>query len=45
MVLRWDASAFLETEKSFRKIQGNRDLWMLEAKLKEVTGEKKAKVA
>ncbi len=46
MVLRWAASAFLETEKSFRKIQGYRDLWMLQAKLKdEVTGEKKSKVA
>ncbi len=46
MVLRWAASAFLETEKSFRKIQGYRDLWMLQAKLKDhVTGEKKSKVA
>ena len=45
MVLRWTASAFLETEKSFRKIQGYRDLWMLQAKLKdEVTGENKSKV-
>ena len=46
MVLRWAASAFLETEKNFRKIQGYRDLWMLEAKLKdEVAGEKQSKVA
>ena len=46
MVLRWAASAFLETEKNFRKIQGYRDLWMLGAKLKdEVTGEKTSKVA
>jgi transposase-like protein len=27
MVLRWAASAFLITEKNFRKIQGYRDLW------------------
>ncbi len=33
MVLRWVAAAFLETEKSFRRIQGYKDLWMLEAKL------------
>ena len=46
MVLRWAASAFLEAEKSFRRIQGHRDLWMLEAKLKdEVTGEKTSQVA
>ena len=33
MVLRWAAAAFLITEKSFRKIQGYRDLWMLIAVL------------
>jgi hypothetical protein len=33
MVLRWAAAAFLMTEKSFRKIQGYRDLWMLKAVL------------
>lgn len=33
MVLRWAASAFLITEKNFRKIQGYRDLWMLKAVL------------
>lgn len=33
MVLRWGASAFLITEKNFRKIQGYRDLWMLKAVL------------
>ena len=32
--------------EKLRKIQGYRDLWMLEAKLKdEVTGEKNSKVA
>jgi putative transposase len=33
MVLRWVASAFLATEKNFRRIHGFRDLWMLKAKL------------
>lgn len=31
MVLRWMASAFLRTEKRFRKIMGHKDLWALEA--------------
>jgi putative transposase len=31
MVRRWAASAFLATEKNFRKIMGYRDLWMLHA--------------
>ncbi len=35
MALRWAAAAFLITEKSFRKIQGYRDLWMLKAVLDE----------
>jgi len=35
MVLRWAASAFLATEKNFRKIQGYKDLWMLKAILEE----------
>jgi hypothetical protein len=33
MVLRWAASAFLATEKNFRRIMGYRDLWMLKAAL------------
>ena len=33
IVLRWAASALLETEKNFRKIMGYRDLWMLKAAL------------
>lgn len=33
MALRWTAMGFLEAEKSFRKIQGVRDLWVLEAAL------------
>ena len=31
MVRRWMASAFLRTEKNFRKIMGYRELWALEA--------------
>lgn len=31
MVKRWMASAFLATEKNFRKIMGHRDLWALDA--------------
>jgi transposase-like protein len=41
MVKRWMASAFLATEKNFRKIMGHRDLWALEAILngsKSATG-------
>ena len=37
MVLRWAAAALLETEKSFRKIIGYKDLWMLKAVLDEET--------
>ena len=29
MALRWAAMGFLEGEKSFRRIQGHRDLWVL----------------
>jgi len=35
MVKRWAASSLLETEKRYRKIMGFRDLWMLDAALKE----------
>jgi len=31
MVKRWMASAFLATEKNFRKLMGHRDLWALDA--------------
>ena len=33
MVRRWAAAAFLDTEKSFRKIMGYKDPWMLDAVL------------
>jgi hypothetical protein len=29
MIERWAALAYLEAERSFRKIQGHRDLWIL----------------
>lgn len=35
MVKRWVAAAFLDAEKSFRRILGYRDLWMLRAILNE----------
>src|SRR5206468_5752340 len=33
MALRWTAAGFLEAEKSFRKIQGVKDLWILKTAL------------
>lgn len=35
MVLRWMATAYLDTERSFKRIQGYQDLWAREAALKE----------
>lgn len=35
MVLRWAASAFLASEKSFRRLMGCQQLWMLEAWLND----------
>lgn len=35
MVLRWVASAFLASEKSFRRLMGSQQLWMLQAYLDE----------
>lgn len=37
MVLRWTAASLLDAEKSFRKIIGYRDLWMLDAILNPAT--------
>jgi len=34
MVLRWSAAGFLEAEKSFRRIQGYRHLWILQTALR-----------
>ena len=39
IVLRWAASAFLATEKNFRRIQGDRDLWTLKAALESYTND------
>ena len=33
MALRWAATGFIEAQKSFRKIQGIKDLWILKAAL------------
>ncbi|MEE8435747.1 MAG: IS256 family transposase, partial [bacterium] len=44
-VLRWAASAFLATEKNFRRIQGHRDLWRLKAALESYTSDDKDKAA
>ena len=33
MVLRWTATGFIEAQKSFRKIQGIKDFWILKAAL------------
>jgi hypothetical protein len=35
MAWRWMTSAFLRTEKNFRRIMGYRELWTLEAILNE----------
>ena len=37
MVLRWTAAGFLEAEKSFRKISGVKDLWILSEALHRST--------
>lgn len=37
MALRWCAAGFLEAEKSFRRIDGVKDLWMLEVALERNT--------
>jgi len=41
MVLRWLGSAYLDNEKHFRRIMGYKDLWILEAALKEGDQEKR----
>lgn len=45
MVLRWAASAFLATEKNFRRIQAYHDRWMLKAALESYTNDDKDKAA
>jgi hypothetical protein len=39
MALRWTAAGFIEAQKSFRKIQGVRDLWILQAALGRKTAQ------
>jgi hypothetical protein len=36
MVVRWVAVSLLDMEKRFRRIMGYQQLWMLEAKLKDL---------
>jgi len=49
MVVRWVAASLLDMEKRFKKIMGYQQLWMLDAKLKDLAGEdavdQKTKVA
>ncbi|MHC4234525.1 MAG: IS256 family transposase, partial [Planctomycetota bacterium] len=39
MAMRWAAVAFLDTEKSYRRILGYHQLWILKAHLDERIGE------
>jgi hypothetical protein len=45
MVLRWAASALLETERGFRRIMGHEQLWMLKSYLDEDANQVAATVA
>lgn len=45
MVKRWAASAFLATEKNFRRLNGYRDLWILQAALDEPRFDTRKEVA
>ena len=36
MVLRWAATALIDSEKTFNRLMGYRDLWMLKAALKDL---------
>ena len=45
MVLRWAAAAYLDTEKSFRRIMGYRDLWILKAALDQAHPSEEVRVA
>lgn len=45
MVLRWSAVGFLEAEKSFRRIQGHKQLWILTAALRGANAEPARKAA
>ena len=39
MVVRWAAVSLLDMEQRFKRIMGYQQLWMLDAKLKELAGE------
>jgi len=36
MVVRWVAASLLDMEQRFKRIMGHQQLWMLDAKLKEM---------
>jgi hypothetical protein len=36
MVVRWVAASLLDMEKRFKRIMGYQQLWMLEAKLRDL---------
>ena len=36
MAVRWAVAAFLDAEKSYRRIMGYKDLWILKAHLDEL---------
>ena len=37
MVVRWVAASLLDMEQRFKRIMGYQQLWILDAKLKELT--------
>jgi len=39
MVVRWVAASLLDMEQRFKRIMGYQQLWMLDAKLKELNEE------
>ena len=49
MVVRWAATSLLDMEQRFKRIMGYQQLWILEAKLRELAEEEgidgKSKVA
>lgn len=45
MVLRWSAAGFLEAEKSFRRIQGHKQLWILTTALRGTNADQIKKAA
>ena len=40
MVLRWVSTAFLKAEENYHRIKGHRDIWTLQAKLRDELDDK-----